>query len=136
MAVHSRELEHKSAAQEAGAKFLWKDSPHFLPELDNFLVEFCGFGPFVFRWPAGEVYGVAHNLAELRKLIADVPDVVFEHHALHFDFSSWLAVHGYLELARRVRDVSITDPAVRQLLLDLIDEQLNANGKPADLPKP
>jgi CheY-like chemotaxis protein len=136
VAVHSREVEHREAAHEADAKFLWKDSPHFLPDLDHFLVEFCGFGPFVFRWPAGEVYGVAHNLAELRALIADVPEVVFEHHALHSDFSTWLAVHGYQDLARQIRDQSITNPTVRQLLLDAIDAALHTNGAPSILDKP
>jgi CheY-like chemotaxis protein len=131
VAVHSREVEHRAAAHEADAKFLWKDSPHFLPELDHFLVQYCGFGPFVFRWPAGEIYGTAHNLAELRVLIADVPEVVFEHHALHSDFSTWLAVHGYQDLARRVRDQSITHPTARQLLLDEIDADLRRNGAAA-----
>jgi CheY-like chemotaxis protein len=121
VAVHSHEREHQGAAQEARAKFLWKDSPHLLSELDQFLVDFCGFGPFVFRWPAGEVYGVAHNLQELRRHLADVPEVVFEHHALHFDFSTWLAVHGHQHLAHLVRSQSITDPAARQLLLDVLD---------------
>ncbi len=124
VAVHSRELEHRGAAHEANAKFLSKDSAYLLAELDQFLVEYCGFGPFSFRWPGGHRYGVARNLEELRNLIIDVPEVVFEHHALHFDFSTWLAVHGYQELARSVRDQSIIDPSPRQQVLDLVDAEL------------
>jgi CheY-like chemotaxis protein len=128
VAVHSHEREHEGAARAARARFLWKDSPHLLTELDHFLVHSCGFGPFVFRWPVGDVYGVAHNLKELRDLIADVPEVVFEHHALHFDFSTWLAVHGYGELARTVRDLSITDTTPRQDVLRLLDQALEEQG--------
>ncbi len=129
VAVHSHEREHQEAAQEARAKFLWKDSPHLLSDIDHFLVDSCGFGPFVFRWPAGDVYGVARNLSELRALIADVPEVVFEHHALHFDFSTWLAVHGYGDLARVVRELSITDYSPRQDFLHLLDEVLEVPGQ-------
>lgn len=126
VAVHSRELIHREAAHEAQAKFLWKDSPHFLTDLDHFLINYCGFGPFVFRWPAGDCYGVAHNLRELRQLIADVPEVVFEYHALHSDFSTWLAVHGYGDIARAVREQSIIDPSPRQHLLTVLDKTLRA----------
>jgi CheY-like chemotaxis protein len=135
VAVHSHEREHQGAAQEAQARFLWKDSPHLLSELDHFLVHSCGFGPFTFRWPVGDVYGVAHTLRQLRDLAADVPEVVFEHHALHFDFSTWLAVHGYGELARRVRDLSITDTTPRLDVLKLLDETLEQE-RMAQLDKP
>jgi CheY-like chemotaxis protein len=140
VAVHSHEREHEGAAQEARAKFLWKDSPHLLADLDHFLLDSCGFGPFIFRWPAGDVYGVAHNLAELRALIADVPEVVFEHHALHFDFSAWLAVHGHGSLARVVRELSITDYSPRQDFLAMLDETIAAereeDGATVDNPDP
>jgi len=122
--VHSRDLEHKGAAREAGARFFWKDSSKLLYELDQFLIDVCGFGPFVFRWPAGESYGVARTLQELRDLIAQVPEVVFEHHALHFDFSTWLAVHGYMDLATVVRELSLTDASPRQQVLTVLDKVL------------
>ncbi|MCC6746996.1 MAG: response regulator [Deltaproteobacteria bacterium] len=122
--VASRELQAREAVLAADAKFLWKDSPRLLSELDNFLTAFCGFGPFVFRWPAGERYGLARTLQDLRDLIADVPDVVFEHHALHNDFSTWLAVHGYQNLANRVRAMLITEPDIRGTLLRTLDDEL------------
>ncbi len=125
VAVHSRDLEHRDAAQEAGATFIWKDSPKLLSTLDKFLTDVCGFGHFVFRWPAGDRYGVATNLQELRDLIADVPEVVFEHHALHFDFSTWLGVHGYQALAMVIREISIIDPSPRLKLLSVLDQVLH-----------
>jgi CheY-like chemotaxis protein len=130
VAVHSREREHERAVGEAGGHFIWKDSPRLLYELDHFLCSNCGFGPFEFRWPAGETYGVAHNLRELRDLVADVPDVVFEHHGLHSDFSTWLAVHGYQELARTVRDLSIAEPDPRRRTLALLDQELDKTPLP------
>ena len=120
VAVHSREREHKDAVADAKGRFLWKDSPRLLAHLDHFLIHSCGFGPFVFRWPAGERYGVARTLAELRTLIEEVPDVVFEYHALHHDYSTWLVVHGYQELAQRVRELSITAFNPRQDVLELL----------------
>jgi len=124
VAVHSREREHEDAVTEAKGRFLWKDSPRLLAHLDHFLIHSCGFGPFVFRWPAGERYGVARTLAELRALTEDVPDVVFEYHALHHDFSTWLVVHGYRQLAQQVRELSITAFDPRKDILQLFDEEL------------
>jgi CheY-like chemotaxis protein len=124
VAVHSREKINRKAVQEAQARFLWKDSSSLLTDLDHFLMHFCGFGPFVFRWPAGDRYGVARTLRELHKLVMEVPDVVFEFHALHFDFSTWLAVHGYLELAHQVRELRIRAAEPRQDVIRLLEAEL------------
>jgi len=123
--VHSRDREQEGAVTEARGKFLWKDSPRLLAELESFLVHSCGFGPFVFRGHGGECYGVAHTIKDLRRLIATVPDVVFEHHALHEDYSTWLAVHGHQKLARRMRAVKIRAPDPKQDVLDLLEEVLS-----------
>lgn len=131
VAVHSRDREHRKAVHAAQAKFLAKDSPRLLVELEQFLTTYCGFGPFVFRWPAGDRYGTARTMEELRELIVHVPDVVFEHHALHFDFSSWLAVHGHQDLARQVRELSIIAADPRRDLLLLLDRELAARQSPA-----
>jgi hypothetical protein len=131
VAVHSRDKEHAGAVHEAQGRFLWKDSARLLTELEQFLIHSCGFGPFVFRWPAGERYGVARTLRELRDLIAEVPDVVFEHHALHHDFSTWLAVHGHPQLAHQVRELSIRAADPRQDVLELLNELLDPAPAPA-----
>ncbi|MBI5482083.1 MAG: hypothetical protein HY906_24725 [Deltaproteobacteria bacterium] len=122
--VQSHLPEHGAAALEAGAHFLLKSSNHLLSELGAFLNDFCGFGPFVFRWPAGAEFGRAHTLGELRDLVARVPDVVFEHHGLHNDFSSWLAVHGFADLAQQVREMQITETDVRTQTIQLLDNAL------------
>ncbi len=128
VAVHSREKDYSKAVNEAQARFLWKDSSRLLANLDQFLLEFCGFGPFVFCSPDGKRYGVARNLRELHKRMKAVPDVVFEFHALHFDFSSWLAVHGYQELGHKVRELRIGTADPRQDVIRLIEKELSANG--------
>jgi CheY-like chemotaxis protein len=122
--VQSHQTEHRAAVEEAGAHFLLKTSNHLLSDLGAFLNDFCGFGPFVFRWPAGAEFGRASSLAELRDLIARVPDVVLEHHGLHNDFSSWLAVHGYADLAQRVREMQITETDLRTHVVQTLDNAL------------
>jgi hypothetical protein len=122
--VQSHLPEHQAAVEEAHAFFLNKGSNHLLSELNRFLTDYCGFGPFVFRWPAGAEFGRANNLVELRDLLVRVPEVVFEHHALHNDFSSWLAVHGYGAIAKAVRELTITETDVRTRLLQIVEETL------------
>jgi CheY-like chemotaxis protein len=122
--VQSHQPEHRAAVEEAGAHFLRKGSNHLLSELGAFLNDFCGFGPFVFRWPAGAEFGRASTLHELRDLVARVPDVVFEHHALHNDFSSWLAVHGFGDLSHQVRELQITELDARTQTVQVLDNAL------------
>jgi len=122
--VQSQDKGLRAAVEEAGAHFILKTSNHLLKDLCEFLTNYCGFGPFVFRWPAGVEFGRATTLAELGDILRRVPDVVFEHHAMHNDFSTWLAVHGYGDVARRVREIHITEGDVRGRILEAIDKAL------------
>jgi len=123
--VASRDREHEQAVLAANAQFLWKDSPRLLSDLKGFLREHCGFGPFVFRWPAGAIYGKAHNLEEFYRIVCDVPDVVYENHALQPDFVSWFAIHGYATLAKESRRIPLAIPDLRTQMVRRLEDVLS-----------
>ncbi len=119
--VQSRQIEVRQQVEDANGYFLWKDSPRLMKDMKDYLVTYCGFGPFVFRWPDGTEWARATTLDGLRALVAGAPQKVYEHHADHNDFSAWLGVHGYGELAASVRQVRNSGKEGRARVAELLD---------------
>jgi CheY-like chemotaxis protein len=122
--VQSRQIGIRKQVEEAGGYFLWKDSPRLMKDMREYLSIYCGFGPFVFRFPDGTEWARATTLDGLRALVAGAPQTVYEHHANHNDFSAWLGVHGYGALAAAVRQVRNSGFAGRQRVAELLDVAL------------
>jgi hypothetical protein len=122
--IQSHETEMERVVREGPAHFVSKDSPHLFQQIGIFLSTYCGFGPFVFCLPGGAPWGRAETLVELRNTLAAVPDVLYEYHGLHNDFSSWLSVHGYGEAAAKVRRISISEVEARSRILRALDEEI------------
>ena len=120
----ARSIEARTQVECAGGSFLWKDSTRLITDLKDFLVTYCGFGPFVFRWADGTEWARANTLDALRALVAGAPQPVFEHHGSHNDFSAWLGVHGYSELAARVRMIRSVGREGRARVVELLDRVL------------
>jgi len=124
---HDRDLADRVHA--GIASFLWKGSDRLLGELRGLLEEYFGFGAFIFRTPEGEEVARAHDLAALAACVARVPGDVFLNHGRRRHFSTWLSIHGELELAREVRQISPQAPRARQRFLALLKSRL-ASGAP------
>ncbi len=124
--VQSRQIEARQQVEAASGYFLWKDSQHLIHDLKDYLSTYCGFGPFVFRFPDGSEWARATTLDGLRALVAGAPQSVYSHHADHNDFSAWLGVHGYGELAAQVRMIRNTGREGRARVTELLDVTLRA----------
>lgn len=122
--IQSHQTEMEAVVREASADFVSKDSPHLYQQIGAFLQGYCGFGPFLFGLPGTKVWGQAENLAELRTILTAIPDVLYEYHGLHNDFSSWLSVHGYGSTAARVRRIGISDPGARSEVIAMLDAEI------------
>lgn len=101
--LQSSNPAHKSEAAEVDAAFLVKGSPTLLSELRRFMVEYFGFGDFVFRTPDGLVVGRAHDLASLEQGLHQVPAACIVYHAERNHFSSWLKARTEFALASALR---------------------------------
>jgi CheY-like chemotaxis protein len=80
--LQSSNQEFESRAKEIGATFLLKGSPRLLHRLRRFMIEYFGFGDFIFRTPDHKPVGKAHDLKTLEDLLMTVPEESIKYHAV------------------------------------------------------
>jgi CheY-like chemotaxis protein len=107
--LQSSQPEHWVGAADVGATFLLKVSPTLLSDLREFMIEYLGFGEFVFRMPDGKVAGRADDLKSLEEKLSTVPPSSIAYHADHNHFSSWLKARTEFALAAELRPLKVTD---------------------------
>jgi len=122
--LHSSRPENEARAREAGADFLLKGSPVLLQELRRFMVEYFGFGPFVFRTEEGREVARAADLRGLEEKLRTVPVESITYHAERNHFSKWLKARTEFRLAHRLRPRTVREfgdaEALRRHLIDAI----------------
>jgi CheY-like chemotaxis protein len=115
---------HAAPADAVGAAFLLKGSATLLAELRRFMIDYFGFGDFVFRRPSGAMVGMAHDLKSLEEWIRAAPADSIAYHAAHNHFSSWLKARTEFALADELRPRKASDfpdpESVRSYLIDTI----------------
>ena len=107
--LHSRRPENEALARRAGADFLLKGSRDLLRQIRRLMRERFHFGDFVFRMPDGTELARAADLDSFQQALAESPRESLVHHARNNEISHWLMARGELELARRLREVRISD---------------------------
>ncbi len=105
----SSEENNRERALNIPAVFLNKNSPALHMGIRSFLVNYLGFGDFIFRVPDGGEVGRAGNLREMEKILPTVPDESILYHAIRNHFSSWLMARSEIQLASRLRPVKASD---------------------------
>lgn len=122
--LQSSNPAHAAAAEAVGAAFLLKGSATLLTELRRFMIDYFGFGDFVFRRPNGAMVGMAHDLTSLEEWIRAVPADSIAYHAARNHFSSWLKARTEFALADELRPRKASefpDPeSVRSYLIETI----------------
>lgn len=102
--MQSSQTEFARKAAELHVGFIAKNSKALLPLLHDFISREFAFGDFVFKDPAtGTVIGRAKDLAQMERLIATVPDEVFEYHTSQNHLSKWLYSRGLFPIAASIR---------------------------------
>ncbi|MGA7992886.1 MAG: PEP/pyruvate-binding domain-containing protein [Thermoanaerobaculia bacterium] len=114
--LQSFHKENEAFAIAAGASFLLKGSPVLLHDLRRFMIEYFGFGDFIFRLPGGTEVGRARDMKELEESLAEVPAASIAYHAERNHFSKWLKARTEFALARRLRPERVTDFATHEEL--------------------
>jgi CheY-like chemotaxis protein len=124
--LQSAESSNEKRAHEMGLSFLLKDSPMFLHDLREFMIQYFSFGDFVFVTPEGKEVGRAKDLNSLEELLAIVPTSSIIYHASKNDFSNWLRARTEFWLADRLRPKKVSDfpnpEALRNFLIDALKE--------------
>lgn len=107
--LQSSNPAHASGAAEVGATFLLKGSATLLADLRRFMIDYFGFGDFVFRRPTGAMVGMAHDLKSLEEWIGVAPADSIAYHAARNHFSSWLKARTEFALADELRPIKVSD---------------------------
>ena len=107
--LHSRRPENEALARSVGADFLLKGSRDLLRQIRNLMRDRFHFGDFVFRMPDGTEVARAEALDSFERMLPEVPHEAILESARRNEISHWLMARGELELARRLRDVRISD---------------------------
>ena len=119
--LQSSNPEFESRAKEIGATFLLKGSPRLLYRLRRFMIEYFGFGDFIFRTPDHKQVGKAHDLKTLEEHLTTVPEESIKYHAERNHFSVWLKARTEFWLAHRLRPRKVTDfPSIEDLRNELL----------------
>jgi len=107
--LQSRDGANAARAREIGASFLNKRSETLLQDLRQFILEYFGFGDFVFRTPTGDELGRVRDLHSMVQLLPKVPDESLAYHSNRNHFSKWLMARTEFELAHLIRPVALAD---------------------------
>jgi CheY-like chemotaxis protein len=122
--LQSSNRAHAAAAEAVPAAFLLKGSATLLAELRRFMIDYFGFGDFVFRRPSGAMVGMAHDLKSLEEWIRAAPADSIGYHAARNHFSNWLKARTEFALADELRPRKVSDfpdpEGVRSWLIETI----------------
>jgi hypothetical protein len=127
--IQSSEAGVRERAFAEGIAFADKNSESLEHELESFLRENLGFGPFKFRDPEGWLIAEARNLEEFIARIGEVPPDCVVHHADRNHFSSWLMARGEIQFARLLRNYRVDDFPSTQALRDFLYRVLDGARK-------
>ena len=105
----SSEAGNRDRAAQIQAVFIDKNSPRLYEEIEQFFLDYLGFGDFIFRLEDKSEIGRAGNLRELEKLLPRIPDEPVEYHGRRHHFSNWLMARSEIALALRFAQVEVSD---------------------------
>lgn len=107
--VQSSDAAMAEHAAKAEASFLNKCAPDLLRRLQGFIINYFGFGDFIFRTPDGKEVGRASDLHSLLQTLRTVPPETVGFHAGKNHFSKWLMARTEFELAYQIRPRRISE---------------------------
>ncbi len=111
--LFSSEPANAARAEAVSAVFALKDNTTIHRDIHAFLLDYLGFGDFIFRLPDGEVVGRAGNLHEFEQMLRTVPAVSVRYHASCNHFFNWVMARAETALASRLHKHhfrEVTDP--------------------------
>lgn len=105
----STESNNRHLAKTIPAEFLDKNSPQLVEKINDFFLDFLGFGDFVFKDQSGKEVGRASSLRTLETILPRIPDEPLCYHAGRNRFSNWIMARSEIALASRLRRVKVSD---------------------------
>ena len=107
--LQSAQVSYRENAYEIGCEFLYKNSPTLFQDLRGFMLNYFGFGDFIFKDLGGNMVGRAKDLVSLEDQLKKIPDECLDYHAQRNHFSNWLKARTEFWLAHRLRPRKVSD---------------------------
>jgi hypothetical protein len=124
--VQSSEDKFAVEAASSGAAFINKLSPNILRDLQNFMLNYFGFGDFIARTENGKEVGRAADLQAFIKLLGTIPDESLAFHSNRNHFSKWLMARTEFEIAYYIRPRMVSEfqdvGGLRKYLIETIHQ--------------
>ncbi|MHA1401058.1 MAG: PEP/pyruvate-binding domain-containing protein [Candidatus Heimdallarchaeaceae archaeon] len=119
--LQSSKDAHRKKAEELGCYFIYKSSQDILSSLNKWLLDWVGFGDFVFRDVNGKEIDRAKDVIEFYEKLHVVPIESLKYHGKNDHFSGWLHARGEFEIAEALKPRKVsefTDQELREFLLE------------------
>lgn len=124
--LQSSETKNIFMAQKLNADFMHKNSEQLEEKLTGFMLEYLGFGDFVFKTSKGLEIARAGSMEEFKKIIRDIPVESVVYHAGRNHFSSWLLARGEIQFAKELQPVKVNDFSsfadLKQYIIDTFEK--------------
>jgi hypothetical protein len=105
--LQSSNIFNAPKAFENESSFLYKNSESLHLELKKYFVDNLGFGDFIFKNENEEVLAAAHTIQEFEECLETLPNESIIYHSKKNHFSTWLIARGHINIAQKLRPLSI-----------------------------
>ena len=131
--IQSSDSSFEEVAKANKSLFINKNSESLYQELEHFIMNYLGFGDFVFKDSKGNKIASASNIREFEKQLKKIPDDSLLYHSSRNHFSMWLMARGEISAARVINPKKVSDykdlKELRYALLTMIKKHRNEKEK-------
>lgn len=123
---------YREEAEEMGCFYIHKRSHGMMWDLRNWLLQYVGFGDFVFKNQDGVEFGNANDVITFFSKISEVPLECLVFHGKNDHFSNWLHARGEFEIAETLKPRKVsefTKEELQDFLLKTINKLVNEKTK-------
>ncbi len=111
---------YREEAEEMGCFYIYKRSHGMMWDLRKWLLDYVGFGDFVFRDQDGQVFGKADDVITFFNTISEVPLECLVFHGKNDHFSNWLHARGEFEIAEKLKPRKVSEFTKEELQVFLL----------------
>jgi len=123
--LQSSKKQYKEKAEALGVFFIHKRSHGMIWDLSKWLLEYVGFGDFIFRSRDGKEITRAKDVIDFYQKLSEVPLDTLVYHGQSDHFSNWLNARGEFDVASTLKPRKVsefTSQELRDFLIDTISK--------------
>ncbi|MEE9410491.1 MAG: PEP/pyruvate-binding domain-containing protein [Candidatus Heimdallarchaeota archaeon] len=113
--LQSSQEIYRDKAEELGCFFISKKAHGILRDLRKWLLDYVGFGDFVFKDRNGMEFGKAKDVIDFYKKLTKVPIESLIFHGSKDHLSNWLRARGEFEVAETIKPRKVSEFSNQEL---------------------